>query len=346
MAGDADAGAAFRIMRWHMPVLVTGGAGFIGSHVADALIRRGETVVVLDDLTGGMRRNLPAGATFVEGSILDHWLVDRLFAQYRFEIVYHLAAYAAEGLSPFVRSFNYTNNLVGSVNLINAAVNHGARRFVFTSSIAVYGPGQTPMTEALTPRPIDPYGISKLAVEQDLQAAQAQFGLEYVIFRPHNVYGERQHIADPYRNVVGIFMRCVLENRALPVFGDGSQTRAFSYIDDVAPIIARAGYGAGACNEIFNVGADTPVSVRALAEEICRVFGVDCRIESLPARHEVVHAFSSHARVFDVFAPPPPVSLVDGLQRTAAWVKATGVPPATKLPPVEIARGLPPSWAR
>jgi len=329
-----------------MSVLVTGGAGFIGSHVAGALLGRGEPVVILDDLTGGQVGNVPAGTTFVRGSIVDAALVNRLFTDHHFDVVYHLAAYAAEGLSPFIRHFNYTNNLVGSINLINAAINHGTRRFVFTSSIAVYGPGQTPMTEALTPQPIDPYGIAKLAVEQDLQAAYAQFGLEYVIFRPHNVYGERQHIADPYRNVVGIFMRCVLEGRPLPIFGDGSQTRAFSYIDDVAPVIVRAGFDDAARNAIFNVGADTPVTVRSLATEICRVFDVPCRIETLPPRHEVVDAFSSHERVRSAFDLGDPVALADGLTRMAAWVKRTGVPAPTDVQPIEVTRGLPPSWAR
>lgn len=329
-----------------MRTLVTGGAGFIGSHVAEALIRAGHDVVVLDDLSGGFRAHVPAGAAWVEGSVVDATLVDRLFAEHRFEVVYHLAAYAAEGLSPFIRRFNYTNNLVGTVTLVNAAVNHGTRRFVFTSSIAVYGPGQTPMTESLTPEPVDPYGVSKYACELDLAAAWHQFGLEYAIFRPHNVYGERQHIADPYRNVVGIFMRCALEGRPFPVFGDGSQSRAFSYIADVAPVIARAGWEPGAKNEVFNVGADTAVTVRQLAEDVSRHFGIPCRIEALPARHEVLHAFASHDKVRAVFAPPAPTSLDEGLGRMAAWVRATGAGTPTPFGQIEIPRGLPPSWAR
>jgi UDP-glucose 4-epimerase len=121
--------------------LVTGGAGFIGSHVAAALVRRGHAVVVLDDLSGGARDYVPAGAEFVEGSVTDVGLVDGLFASHRFEHVFHLAAYAAEGLSHFIRRFNYTNNVIGSMNLVNAAVNFEARTFVFTSSIAAYGAG-------------------------------------------------------------------------------------------------------------------------------------------------------------------------------------------------------------
>src|ERR1700745_3931589 len=142
--------------------LVTGGAGFIGSHVADYLLKTGHRVVVLDDLSGGYEDNVPAGASFVRGSILDHAVIDSLFRTHKFDYVYHLAAYAAEGLSHFIKRFNYTNNVLGSVNLINAAVNYEAKCFVFTSSIAVYGAGQTPMKEELSPVPEDSYGIAKL----------------------------------------------------------------------------------------------------------------------------------------------------------------------------------------
>ncbi|MBV8879340.1 MAG: NAD-dependent epimerase/dehydratase family protein, partial [Planctomycetaceae bacterium] len=187
--------------------LVTGAAGFLGSHVVDYLIdTMGMSVVAMDDLSGGSKENVHKKAKFVKGSVVDDRLVQRLFKQHTFRFVYHLAAYAAEGLSHFIRRFNYTNNLIGSVNLINASVNHKVETFVFTSSIAVYGAGQVPLTEETTPKPEDPYGVAKLAVEQDLAAAHEMFGLDYVVFRPHNVYGERQNLGDKYRNVVGIFM--------------------------------------------------------------------------------------------------------------------------------------------
>src|ERR1700757_180133 len=150
--------------------LVTGGAGFIGLQLRDELLARGHKVVVLDDLSGGFEDNVPSGAIFVNGSILDVELIDRLFDRYRFNYVYHLAAYAAEGLSHFIKRFNYNNNLIGSVNLINASVNCGVRCFVFTSSIAVYGSIKPPMSEDMLPEPEDSYGIAKLAVEQELKA--------------------------------------------------------------------------------------------------------------------------------------------------------------------------------
>src|SRR5437773_1676181 len=220
--------------------LVTGAAGFLGSHVVRTLVQSKRVrVVALDDLSGGFRSNVPEDVAFVRASVLDNGLLADLFDHYKFRYVYHLAAYAAEGLSHFIRRFNYTNNLIGSVNLINLAAIHDVKCFVFTSSIAVYGANQTPMTEDLVPKPEDPYGISKYAVELDLEAAHRLFGLNFIVFRPHNVYGERQNIADKYRNVIGIFMNQVLRGQPMTIFGDGLQTRALSHIDDVCPPIAR-----------------------------------------------------------------------------------------------------------
>src|SRR5438552_8873027 len=199
--------------------IVTGAAGFIGSHVADELLKNGHRVVSLDDLSGGFDDNVPKGAKFVQGSILDHQLIDSLFSVHRFDYVSHLAAYAAEGLSHFIKRFNYTNNVVGSMNLINAAIRHEIDCFVFTSSIAVYGPITPPMRETDVPTPEDPYGIAKLSVELDLAAAHRMFGLRYVIFRPHNVYGEYQNLGDPYRNVLGIFMNQIMQGQPMTIFG-------------------------------------------------------------------------------------------------------------------------------
>ena len=330
-----------------MKVLVTGGAGFIGAHVARHLLEAGHDVVVLDDLSGGYEENVPEGATFALGSVADAELVDELFRSNEFSHVFHLAAYAAEGLSHFIRRFNYTNNVLGSINVLNAAVRaETVERYVFASSIAVYGPAQTPMTEAVVPEPEDPYGIAKYAVELDLAAAQRMFGLDYTIFRPHNVYGELQNSADPYRNVIGIFMNQVMSGRPMTVFGDGLQTRAFTHIDDVAPVIARSIDVPEAANEVFNVGADTPYTVLDLARAVAHAFGVDePEIEFLPARQEVVHAFSDHAKLHRVFGEKPTVPLEEGLRRMAEWARETGAREPVRFESVEVLRNLPPSWA-
>jgi UDP-glucose 4-epimerase len=204
-------------------VLVTGAAGFIGSHVADHCLANGCEVVGVDDLSGGFIENVSREVDLRVGSVVDPDFVASLWSDGRYDFVYHLAAYAAEGLSHFIRRYNYQTNLVGSVNLINQSVLNNVGCFVFTSSIAVYGRNQTPMAEDLIPRPEDPYGISKYAVELDLKAAHEIFGLEYVVFRPHNVYGERQNIADTYRNVIGIFMNQLLRGEPMTIFGDASR---------------------------------------------------------------------------------------------------------------------------
>lgn len=326
--------------------LVTGAAGFIGSHVVRHLLDLNHQVVILDDLSGGNRANLHAPALFYEGSILDVELVNSLFEKHQFTYVYHLAAYAAEGLSPFIRRFNYQNNLIGSVNLINAAVNHGVKCFVFTSSLAVYGTNELPLKETQSPQPADPYGIAKYAVELDLIQAQKMFGMDYIIFRPHNVYGSCQNIADKYRNVVGIFMNQMLSNKPLTLFGDGKQTRAFTHIDDVAPYIADSVNVKAARNEIFNIGSDQVCSVKDLALAVMATFerNIDADIVHLEPREEVLHAYASHDKFTTIFQPQKNVDLQEGLVEMATWVKKQKLEKEKSFENIEILKKLPPSW--
>jgi UDP-glucose 4-epimerase len=327
-----------------MAILVTGVAGFIGSHIAERLIQRGHEVVGLDDLSGGFTDNVPKGTVFVQGTVLDAALLSRLFAEHRITHVFHLAAYAAEGLSHFIRAFNYTNNVVGSMNVLNEAVKAEVRCFVFTSSIAVYGAGQTPMRESLRPEPEDPYGIAKYAVELDLQAARHMFGIESIVFRPHNVYGERQHIGDRYRNVIGIFMNQLMRDEPMSIFGDGTQTRAFSYIGDVAPLIADAIDVPAAFNQTFNIGADESTTVNELAAQVARAMGEEPRIKHLEARKEVLHAVADHSKVVEVFGYRPRWSLDRGLKQMAEWALSVGPREPSRRADVEVARNLPASW--
>ena len=327
--------------------LVTGAAGFIGAHLVRRLAQDepGLRVIALDDLSGGDRSNLPAESEFVEGSVTDAPLVSELFREHRFDFVYHLAAYAAEGLSHFIRRFNYTNNVIGSVNLINEAIRHESKCFVFTSSIAVYGAAQVPMREDMTPVPEDPYGVAKYAVELDLRAAHEMFGLDYVIFRPHNVYGEFQNIGDRYRNVVGIFMNQVLRGEPLSVFGDGEQQRAFSYVGDIVPAIASAPFVAEARNRVFNVGAERAYTVLELARAVSRVMGApDHPIRHLEARNEVQVAYSDHSAAHEVFGRPNDTGLEAGLERMAAWVRQVGARASPSFGDIEVTRGLPRFW--
>jgi UDP-glucose 4-epimerase len=215
---------------------------------------------------------------------------------------------------------------------------------VFTSSIAVYGAGQVPMRENMTPAPEDPYGIAKYAVEQDLRAAHEMFGLRSVVFRPHNVYGEFQNIGDRYRNVIGIFMNRLMQGQPMPVFGDGTQTRAFSYVGDIAPVIARAVHVPDAYGEVFNIGADRGYSVLELARMVAEAFGEETRIEHLEPRKEVIHAFSDHSKVRQVFGSHPETALREGLRAMAEWAREAGPRVSQTFGNIEVERDLPTAW--
>jgi UDP-glucose 4-epimerase len=328
-------------------VLVTGAAGFIGSFVVDECIRLGFNVIALDDLSGGFVNNVHLKSKFVRGSISNIKLIDSLFKRYRFTYVYHLAAYAAEGLSHFIKRFNYENNLIGSVNLINASINWNVKCFVFTSSIAVYGRNQLPMREDMMPEPEDPYGIAKFAVEQELKVSHDMFGLNYVIFRPHNVYGERQNVGDKYRNVIGIFMNQILNSKPLTIFGDGKQKRAFTYIGDIAPIIAKSPLVKKAYGETFNVGADKAHNVNTLAVHVAAAMGQGKHpVRYLPPRNEVKNAFSDHSKSERVFHHRAQYSLEAGLAKMAAWVKHHGAKKSKEFAKVEVEKNLPVSWRK
>jgi len=327
-------------------VLVTGAAGFIGSHVADHCLALGMDVVATDDLSGGFIDNVPTKATWVAGDLTSAEFVASLWReQGPFDFVYHLGAYAAEGLSHFIRAYNYRTNLLASMHVLNEAIkSKGCRCFVFASSIAVYGRGRTPMTEDMTPQPEDPYGISKYAVELDLRAAHEMFGIDSIVFRPHNVYGERQNIADKYRNVIGIFMNQLLHGRPLTMFGDGLQTRAFSHIDDVAPTIARSPLVREAYNETFNIGAAVPYTVLQVAQVVAEAFDKPADIVHLPARNEVVHAFCDHAKATRTFGASSQVELRTGIRRMAEWVRKRGPMTPIRFSDIEIREKLPSGW--
>ena len=285
-----------------MRVIITGAAGFMGSHVAEILQAEGHAVLGIDDLSGGFVENIPQGVTFEKKSVTDE--LDDLFQKFKPEAVFHLAAYAAEGLSHHIPVFNYTNNVVGTANVWSAAYRAGSRHFVFTSSIAAYGHphADQPFDETTPCVPCDPYGTAKLACEHHIRAGYDYHGgPAYTIFRPHNVFGRRQNVSDPYRNVVGIYMARARENRPMPVFGDGSQTRSFSHIRSVAHAMAMAPFVGGARNQTFNIGGDEPMSVRDLAENIAREFGIKPNLEFQSARKEVTQAHCRHEMARRVF---------------------------------------------
>lgn len=327
--------------------LVTGGAGFIGAHVTNKLLDMGHNVIVLDDLSGGFKENVNIKASFTEGSINNVHLIEDIFNKNKIDYVFHLAAYAAEGLSHFIRRFNYENNLIGSINLINESIKSNIKCFVFTSSIAVYGAGLPPMSEDTFPVPEDPYGIAKYAIELDLRTAHEMFGLNYIIFRPHNVYGEYQNIGDRYRNVIGIFINQLMKGEKLTVFGDGMQKRAFSYIKDVAPYISDSINNVNAYNQVFNIGADKNYTIKELAETIMEVMETKSELRFLPARNEVVNAYSDHSKAKQIFniKENSYTSLKEGIAKMASWAKVVGSRESSKFKNIEIFEKLPNIWS-
>ena len=332
-----------------MRAIVTGAAGFIGSHVVLSLLRAGWEVLGVDDLTGGFRENVHKDAKL---EVVDCCQpLDELFGDFGPTAVFHLAAYAAEGLSHHIPVFNYQNNIVGTANVLSASYRAGAKHFVFTSSIAAYGhpTSNRPLSESDHCHPCDPYGTAKLACEHHIQSfAEYYGGPSYSIFRPHNVFGPHQNVADPYRNVVGIFIRCALSGQAMPIFGDGSQSRSFSHIGSVAQCIAESAWTEGAKNETFNVGGDQPMTVLELAKTISKFAGVDENLKFLAPRKEVLHAHATHDKVHKVFpeACESGLSIEDGLRETIEYVKSHPIPSPTDCPSeIEIRDQLPESWA-
>lgn len=325
-------------------VLITGGAGFIGSHVARHCLDLGMEVVVMDDMSGGFAENVPEGCEFYAWNVHNQELVDSVFAnEGPFDYVYHLAADARENLSHFTARHCYMNNLIGSINIVNACINHEVKCLVFTSSIAVMANADPPYTEMDLCNPADPYGLSKLAVERHLHMALNMFGLNHVIFRPFNVYGPGQNIGDKYRNVIGIFMNQIMQGKQLTIFGDGEQTRSFSYIDDVAPHIAGSVLRPDLYNSTFFIGGDQQYSVNELAHVVAAEFGVLPDIKYLQQRHEARTAWANTDRARSAFGPAK-VQLQEGVKKMAEWARAVGARESKEFDRIEIRKNLPEGW--
>lgn len=325
-------------------VLITGVAGLIGSHLAEYLVSKDYEVYGIDDLSGGYVENIPKEVTFYCGDIGDTKWFSRTFKKIEPDYVYHFAAYAAEGLSPFIRNFNYSNNLLCSVNVINECIKHSVRKIIFTSSMAVYGKGKPPFKEKDQPKPEDPYGISKYAVEMDLKQAYDQFGLNYAIVRPHNVVGIRQNIWDKYRNVIGIWIRKVLKGENITIFGDGEQTRAFSDIKFCLEPMERLMKETN--GQIFNLGSDKEYTLNEVADivrQVAEEFGFKPAIEYLEKRHEVKFAHSDHTKAKALLGFKDGTDLKKTIKDMFTWAMKQE-DREIKLMPYEINKGIYSYW--
>lgn len=305
-----------------MKCLVTGGLGFMGSHLTDYLVNEGHEVVALDNLSGGYMDNLNPKAEFVPCDLRCAWEIKKVVTKKKPEVIYHLAAHAAEGQSVFTPRYTAEVNYVGMINLLTAMINEGVETIVFTSSMAVYGRQQPPLAEDMPRKPVDPYGLSKAACEQLLEIYQKVYGYNYVIIRPHNLYGERQNIFDPYRNAVSIFVNRVLWQGKPPiVYGDGMQTRQFSYVGDCTPPIARSAWTKEAYGEIINVGSSEVTELKELAHIVLEACGrTDLTPEYADWRPtEVKHAWVSNEKAERILGLKAETSLRDGVGRLVKW---------------------------
>ena len=302
-------------------ILITGIAGLLGSNLADWIIKNKKeyNVICIDDLSGGVLDFIPRECLFYKQNLAEN-NVDHIFKKHKIDIVFHFAAYAAEGLSPFMRKYNYNNNLISTIILINLSINYGITRFVFTSSMATYGYGNPPFKEEDDLNPIDPYGIAKYACEMDLKVANQQHGLDYCIIKPHNVYGIKQNIWDKYRNVLGIWMLQHLNGKPLTIFGDGSQKRAFSYIGDCLKPLWNAGVKRNASCETINLGGKKEVTIDEAGNLLIKVMG-DGKKEYKEERHEVKEAWSSWEKSVSLLEYYEKHTLQQGLEIMWLWAK-------------------------
>ena len=314
-------------------ILITGVAGLLGSRLADWIIENKPdeyNVIGIDDLSGGYKENIHPEVTFFKKDLSrstrilsgdTQMTLERIFTTYKIDYVYHLAAYAAEGLSPFIRTFNYDNNLKSTAFIVNECIKNNVKRLVFTSTMAVYGHGEGGIFhEDMRRNPIDPYGIAKAACERDIEVANEQHGLDYCIIRPHNVYGIKQNIWDKYRNVLGIWMYYIMEKKPITIFGDGSQRRAFSYVDDSLEPLFKAHFDPRCSKQIINLGGIEAISIAECAEELKLIVG-GSEVVHLEKRHEVHSAFATWQKSIDLLDFEFKTPLKEGLARMWEWAQ-------------------------
>lgn len=302
-------------------ILITGVAGLIGSRLADWIVDNHPEyeIVGIDDMSGGYIENVnPKVKLYQETIGFDG--IEYIISSYKPEYVFHFSAYAAECLSPFIRTYNYRNNLVATADVINWCIKYDVKRLVFASTMAVYGNNIPPMNETMVPCPIDPYGVAKYACEMDIKIAGEQHGLDWCIIRPHNVYGAKQNIWDKYRNVLGIWMYQYMNDMPMTIFGDGLQTRAFSYIDDTLPCLWNAAVSPEASKQIVNVGGKNHYTINQSCELLRKVIGGG-EIVHKEARHEVKNAYVTWQKSVDLLGYDEKHTFEQGLTKMWEWAK-------------------------
>lgn len=337
-------------------VLVTGVAGLHGSHEAAALLARGLDVYGVDDLSGGRRSQVPAGVRFTRLDLRHRAAVERYFARVKPGIVFHDAAFATEGGSNFTPIHSTERNSMMFLYTLVAAIRHGMEKLVLASSMSVYGRQRAPFTETMDRKPEGVYAISKAAMERVTEDLSKVHGFRYTIIRPHNVYGPNQNLSDPYRNVIAIWLNALMQHKPIWIYGDGTQRRSFTYIDDFTPYVVRAGLSKRCHGEIFNIGPREEIRLNDLARLVLRsYFGSD---RAVPAKFrpryfrpgrplEVKAAFSSMKKAERWLGYRTTVGIEDGVARMTAWAKSVGPRPFTYIPGgLELSKNAPITWTK
>ena len=330
-------------------ILITGVAGLLGCRLADWILKNHPeyTIIGIDDLSGGYRENVNDKVKFHPLNLItQEKTIQGIFKYYKPDYVFHFAAYAAEGLSPFIRTYNYDNNLKATAIIVNECIKHDVKRLVFTSTLAVYGHGYGGIFEEnQIPKPIDPYGVAKYACEMDIQIAGEQHDLDWCIIRPHNVYGIKQNIWDTYRNVLGIWMFQHMNGEPMTIFGDGNQTRAFSYIDDSLEPLWKSAILPEASKQIINLGGIEEYSINHANEILKEVIGAG-EVIYKEARHEVKHSIPTYQKSVDILGFEHKTNLKEGLTNMWEWAQQQPKRDRFVWPTYELDKGIYSFWKK
>lgn len=322
-----------------MKILITGAAGFIGSNFVHWLLANTDhTVIGVDNMSGGYKDNMPKEGPrfcFYEYDVLYDFCLEDIFSEHKPDICYHMAAYASEGRSNSIRTFIHFNNTLGTTNVINACVNHNVK-LVFLSSVAVYS-GQPPFNEWCTiPNPIDEYGLSKLMSEKSIEIAGNVQGLEWCIIRPRNVYGERQNLFDPTRNLFGIMCYNALKGLPIKIFGDGKNKRSFTYIGDILEPLYNA---REVRNRIINLGTGDVYTINEAAEAFSEITGYK-NITHVEPRHEVAEAFCATAYSIQALGFEDKTNIKEGIEKMWEWAKVQPMRDLVQPPKLEVTKNI------
>ncbi|HEY8164929.1 MAG TPA: NAD-dependent epimerase/dehydratase family protein [Gemmatimonadaceae bacterium] len=326
-----------------MKLLVTGAAGFLGSHLADAFVASNDQVAGCDNMIGGDLHNLPEGIEFEEADCCDVDAMKRLTRGV--EVVYHCAAIATEGLSVFSPALIAQHVYQNTASVLAASASSGVRRFVHCSSMARYGDGPVPFVEEQPLHPVDPYGIAKYASELLVRNVCETNGIEYLIAVPHNIIGPKQKYDDPYRNVASIMINRMLQGKQPVIYGDGGQKRCFSFIQDCVTPLIKMGTLPDIAGETINIGPDEEyISIMELAETIAELLNFDLDPIMVPERpKEVRYATCSADKARRLLGYRTTVTLREGLMSIIEWISTHGPKPFEYHLPIEIDSPLVPS---